>query len=177
MAHNTSWGSATCRLTWGEGLLGLVPTQEERSPVTGQLLFRGLSAKVGIFHGPIVKLCPHSTTGLWFVSLLFATPLFAHHAFCELRTAMLPSQHTLALHVTVAQLSFLNQGSRHVCCMFAWACLAAHCLSEKLPACIDPFLAAKKVCPVVPLWYADLLQTVHVPASLRRSVIAILWRL
>ena len=32
--------------------------------MTGQLLFRGLSAKVGIFHGPIVKLCPHSTTGL-----------------------------------------------------------------------------------------------------------------
>ena len=56
------WGC--CRLPWGEGLLGLAPTQEERSPVTGQLLFRGLAAKVGIFHGPIVKLCPHSTTGL-----------------------------------------------------------------------------------------------------------------
>ncbi|DBA88293.1 TPA: hypothetical protein ACH3X1_016534 [Trebouxia sp. C0004] len=54
---------ALLRLPWGEGLLGLAPTQEERSPVTGQLLFRGLSAKVGIFHGPIVKLCPHSTTG------------------------------------------------------------------------------------------------------------------
>ena len=54
---------ATRRLPWGEGLLGLAPTQEDRSPVTGQLLFRGLSAKVGIFHGPIVKLCPHSTTG------------------------------------------------------------------------------------------------------------------
>lgn len=53
----------TCRLPWGEGLLGLAPTQEERSPVTGQLLFRGLSARVGIFHGAIVKLCPHSTTG------------------------------------------------------------------------------------------------------------------
>ena len=55
--------AVTCRLPWGEGLLGLGPTQEDRSPVTGQLLFRGLSAKVGIFHGPIVKLCPHSTTG------------------------------------------------------------------------------------------------------------------
>ncbi|DBA81177.1 TPA: hypothetical protein ACH3X2_006995 [Trebouxia sp. C0005] len=54
---------ALLRLPWGEGLLGLAPTQEERSPVTGQLLFRGLSARVGIFHGPIVKLCPHSTTG------------------------------------------------------------------------------------------------------------------
>ncbi|KAA6429091.1 MAG: hypothetical protein FRX49_01201 [Trebouxia sp. A1-2] len=37
---------ALLRLPWGEGLLGLAPTQEERSPVTGQLLFRGLSARI-----------------------------------------------------------------------------------------------------------------------------------
>ena len=63
-----------CRLPWGEGLLGLAPTQEERSPLTGQLLFRGLSAKVGIFHGPIVKLCPHSTTGLAITALSCQPP-------------------------------------------------------------------------------------------------------
>ena len=70
------------RLPWGEGLLGLAPTQEERSPVTGQLLFRGLSAKVGIFHGPIVKLCPHSTTGL--PHSHHDTPLITLPSFCRL---------------------------------------------------------------------------------------------
>jgi len=68
-----------CRLPWGEGLLGLAPTQEERSAVTGQLLFRGLSARVGIFHGPIVKLCPHSTTGMRH------TVLLAYHQPCCLQ--------------------------------------------------------------------------------------------
>jgi len=69
-----------CRLPWGEGLLGLAPTQEERSPVTGQLLFRGLSARVGIFHGPIVKLCPHSTTGLLHTLSL---PIISHSCLLQ----------------------------------------------------------------------------------------------
>ncbi len=52
-----------CRVPWGETLLSLAPTGEEVDPQTGHILTRGLSAKVGIFHGPITRLCPHAVTG------------------------------------------------------------------------------------------------------------------
>jgi len=87
-------------------LLGLAPTQEERSPVTGQLLFRGLSAKVGIFHGPIVKLCPHSTTGMLHTSPL---PIIISACVCERACA--------DVHVR-----------KHVCvcvCVYACVCMCA----------------------------------------------------
>ncbi len=52
-----------CRVPWGEALLSLDPTREKHDPTNGQVLTRGLSARVGIFHGPITRLCPHAVTG------------------------------------------------------------------------------------------------------------------
>ncbi|DBA88295.1 TPA: hypothetical protein ACH3X1_016535 [Trebouxia sp. C0004] len=54
---------ALMRVPWGEALLSLEPAREEHDPTTGQVLTRGLSARVGIFHGPITRLCPHPVTG------------------------------------------------------------------------------------------------------------------
>jgi len=48
---------------WGEALLSLEPAREEHDPTTGQVLARGLSARVGIFHGAITRLCPQAVTG------------------------------------------------------------------------------------------------------------------
>jgi len=58
--HAMPW---ECRVPWGQALLSLEPTREEHDPTTGQVLTRGLSARVGIFHGPITRLCPHPVTG------------------------------------------------------------------------------------------------------------------
>ena len=52
-----------CRVPWGEALLSLEPAWEKHDPTNGQVLTRGLSARVGIFHGPITRLCPHAVTG------------------------------------------------------------------------------------------------------------------
>ncbi|KAL0023908.1 hypothetical protein WJX79_009620 [Trebouxia sp. C0005] len=54
---------ALMKVPWGEALLSMEPTREEYDPTTGQVLTRGLSARVGIFHGPITRLCPHAVTG------------------------------------------------------------------------------------------------------------------
>lgn len=51
------------RVHWSEALLSLAPTHEELSSA-GQVLFRGLSAKIGIFHGLIARLSPHGVTGV-----------------------------------------------------------------------------------------------------------------
>ena len=52
-----------CRVPWGEALLSLEAAREKHDPTNGQVLTRGLSARVGIFHGPITRLCPHAVTG------------------------------------------------------------------------------------------------------------------
>lgn len=52
-----------CRVPWGEALLSLEPAREKHDPTNGQVLTRGLSARVGIFHGPITRLCPYAVTG------------------------------------------------------------------------------------------------------------------
>ncbi len=54
----------TCRLDWGEDVLTLLPTSERFNPVDGSLLFRGLSAKAGIFEGEMSKIIPHTTSGM-----------------------------------------------------------------------------------------------------------------
>ena len=36
---------------------------KEIKDAAGQTMLRGMSAAVGICHGPVVKVCPHSTTG------------------------------------------------------------------------------------------------------------------
>ena len=64
-----------CRVPWGEALLSLGPTQQEQSLTTGEILLRGLLARVGIFHGPITGLCPHAITGHTFAC---HPSLFAH---------------------------------------------------------------------------------------------------
>lgn len=60
------------RVPWGEALLSLPPTAESADPTTGQPLLRGLSAKVGIFHGPITRLTPHAVSGQLLQCLLIA---------------------------------------------------------------------------------------------------------
>ena len=40
-----------------------MPTAERFNPVDGSLLFRGLSAKTGIFEGEMSKIMPHTTSG------------------------------------------------------------------------------------------------------------------
>ena len=60
LCYSMPWG---CRVPWGEALLSLEPAREEHDPTTGQVLTRGLSARVGIFHGPITRLCLHAVTG------------------------------------------------------------------------------------------------------------------
>ncbi|KAK9815654.1 hypothetical protein WJX72_007454 [[Myrmecia] bisecta] len=53
---------ALMRVPWAEQLKNYAPTKHLFSP-SGDLLFSGLSAKVGIFHGSMAKVCPHATTG------------------------------------------------------------------------------------------------------------------
>ena len=52
-----------CRVPWGEALLCMAATKEQHDSATGQVLLRGLSAKIGISNGPITRLCPHAVTG------------------------------------------------------------------------------------------------------------------
>ena len=52
-----------CRVPWGEALLSMAATKEQHDSTTGQVLLRGLSAKIGISNGPITRLCPHAVTG------------------------------------------------------------------------------------------------------------------
>lgn len=56
-------GWAICRVPWGEALLSLPPAKEQHDCTTGQVLSHGLSSKIGIFNGPIARLCPHAVTG------------------------------------------------------------------------------------------------------------------
>lgn len=51
-----------CRVPWGEALLSM-PATKEQHDASGQVLMRGLAAKVGISNGPITRLCPHAVTG------------------------------------------------------------------------------------------------------------------
>ena len=60
----------TCRLDWGEDVLTLMPTAERFNPVDGSLLFRGLSAKTGIFEGEMSKIMPHLRQGTLFAACL-----------------------------------------------------------------------------------------------------------
>ena len=52
-----------CRLDWGDDVLTLAPMAERFDPTDGTLLFRGLSAKTGIFEGDMTKIVPHTTSG------------------------------------------------------------------------------------------------------------------
>ena len=56
-------GWAICRVPWGEALLSLPPAKEQHDCTTGQVLSRGLSSKIGLFNGPISRLCPHAVSG------------------------------------------------------------------------------------------------------------------
>ena len=58
------------RLAWGEELLSMPPTAEEYSPTTSQVLFRGLSARLGIASGLVLQPRPNIQTGAF--SLLLA---------------------------------------------------------------------------------------------------------
>ena len=44
-------------------MLTLAPMAERFSPADGTLLFRGLSAKTGIFEGDMTKIVPHTISG------------------------------------------------------------------------------------------------------------------
>ena len=44
-------------------MLTLAPMAERYNPADGTLLFRGLSAKTGIFEGDMTKIVPHTTSG------------------------------------------------------------------------------------------------------------------
>ena len=52
-----------CRLDWGDDVLTLPALAERFNPADGTLLFRGLSAKTGIFEGNMTKIVPHTTSG------------------------------------------------------------------------------------------------------------------
>lgn len=56
-------GGSACRVPWGEALLSMAATKEQHD-ASGQVLLRGLTAKVGISSGPITRLCPHPITGI-----------------------------------------------------------------------------------------------------------------
>lgn len=49
---------------------------KEIKDADGQIMLRGMSAAVGICHGPVIKVCPHSTTG--------EVPLFLSHVEFQL---------------------------------------------------------------------------------------------
>ena len=51
-----------CRCDWDEALEGLPETCSQYGD-DGELLFKGLSAEVGIYEGQMAKVCPHTTTG------------------------------------------------------------------------------------------------------------------
>ncbi|KAL3142345.1 hypothetical protein ABBQ38_002682 [Trebouxia sp. C0009 RCD-2024] len=53
---------ALLKVPWGEALLSM-PATKEQHDASGQVLMRGLAAKVGISNGPITRLCPHAVTG------------------------------------------------------------------------------------------------------------------
>lgn len=38
----------------------------------GRIILKGMSAAIGICHGPVIKVCPHTTTG-GFATLQFCT--------------------------------------------------------------------------------------------------------
>ncbi|DBA84440.1 TPA: hypothetical protein ACH3X1_006072 [Trebouxia sp. C0004] len=54
---------ALLRVDWEPGLDHHDITAEVRSTTSGQLLMKGLMAKVGIVPGKMAKICPHGTTG------------------------------------------------------------------------------------------------------------------
>lgn len=51
------------RVAWPEELLACDMGKEVKDPATGTILFAGLRAKCSIFHGPMSKIVPHTTTG------------------------------------------------------------------------------------------------------------------
>ncbi len=51
------------RVTWPDELLATDIGKMIKDPVTGGILFAGLRAKCSIFHGPMSKIVPHTTTG------------------------------------------------------------------------------------------------------------------
>ena len=51
-----------CRVDWDEEILAQ-PSLKEVTDSNGQTILKGMSAAIGICHGPIIKVCPHTTTG------------------------------------------------------------------------------------------------------------------
>ena len=50
------------RVEWDEDMLANPILKEVKDP-NGVVVLKGMSAAVGICHGPVIKVCPHSTTG------------------------------------------------------------------------------------------------------------------
>ena len=51
-----------CRVVWDEDILAH-PAMKEVIDSNGQVILKGMSAAIGICHGPVIKVCPHTTTG------------------------------------------------------------------------------------------------------------------
>lgn len=49
-------------MDWDDEMLGNISMKEVKD-ADGQTVLKGMSAAVGICHGPVIKVCPHSTTG------------------------------------------------------------------------------------------------------------------
>ena len=49
-------------MEWDDDMLSNTSMKEVKD-VEGQTILKGMSAAVGICHGPVIKVCPHSTTG------------------------------------------------------------------------------------------------------------------
>ena len=74
-------------MPWGEALLSMAAAKEQHDSATGQVLQRGLSAKIGISNGPITRLCPHAVTGRYPPSFpALPCPALPCPAFCMLST-------------------------------------------------------------------------------------------
>jgi hypothetical protein len=54
---------ALMKVEWGPECQLLPNTEEVPSPSSGKPIFRGLRARVGVMHGEVVKICPHTTAG------------------------------------------------------------------------------------------------------------------
>ncbi|KAK9835452.1 hypothetical protein WJX74_000339 [Apatococcus lobatus] len=53
---------ALLRVDWDDDMLANISMKEVKD-ADGQTVLKGMSAAVGICHGPVIKVCPHSTTG------------------------------------------------------------------------------------------------------------------
>ena len=49
-------------MDWDDEMLANISMKEVKD-ADGHTVLKGMSAAVGICHGPVIKVCPHSTTG------------------------------------------------------------------------------------------------------------------